>query len=86
MKIVAISEIERQDLAVHYRRAYRAVARTQVGVQTYTDPIEFSLELTALGHVDVNVRFLDTPPFPVVPASEKLAAAIRELDRVGELP
>ena len=86
MNVVSISEIQRLDLAVQYRRAYHGTVKTEIGGTTRSNRIEFALELTALGTNDITVRFLESPEFPVVPATEVISAAIRKLDQDGGLP
>lgn len=87
MKVVAVEEIERQTLAVDYRKVYRGNAVLSIGGDNHrTVPIEFTLELTAMGGYDVALDFLKTPEFPLVPAIRILKDYIKTLNKEGHLP
>lgn len=87
MKIVDIEAIERRPLAIDYRRQYRGNAVIAVGEQLdFRAPIEFTLELSALGHHEISVQFLAPTDFPLVPALRLLKEHIRTLDGGGRLP
>lgn len=87
MKVVELTNVVRRDTPLLYRRTFTATAILTHGA---TGPeakrIEFVLEHSPLGPVNVNVKLLDDIDYPLVPALSALKDHINKLDQSGALP
>ncbi|MFP3960611.1 MAG: hypothetical protein ACLFUX_10610 [Spirochaetaceae bacterium] len=84
MTVHRIDNIALRDSPVRYRRVYRADAVVNhVGAQRHTLAIEFTIEDTADRGTDLSVRFLDTPDYPLLPATRAVRRFIRHLQTQG---
>ncbi len=87
MKVVDLTNISRRETPLMYRRTYTATAvLAHGGAQRTSGRVEFVLEHSPLGAVDIRVRFLDSIDCPVVPATSALRSHISKLEQSGELP
>lgn len=87
MKIVELISLARRESPLLYRRTYTATAvLAHASAAEDRQRIEFVLEHSPLGPVDIRVKFLDKPDFPLVPAIAELEDHIRQLEQRGELP
>ncbi|MFA7565701.1 MAG: hypothetical protein WCY01_01645 [Alkalispirochaeta sp.] len=87
MNVTSLESIERIQLAIDYRRLYRA--RAVIGISDIPmNPveIEFSLEMSPYGTKEIRVRFLGSADYPLVPAMKLLKEYIRDIDKNGSLP
>lgn len=90
MKLIKLNNINKKDIPLHYRNEYSGSALFG-SLQGNKDkevshPIEFAIERSALGKVDVQVRVLDDLDYPLVPVIKTLKTHILELDKKGLLP
>lgn len=86
MKVVQITDIQRKAAAIEYRRMYTGNAVLDLnGAEAVDIPIEFALEQTALGAVDISVNLLKQIEHPVVPVIDTLKEHIRVLSAEGQL-
>jgi len=86
MKVVEITDIERRESPLLYRRTFTATAV----LSTRNGPderkrIEFTLEHAPLGPVQVRVAFLEEIDYPLVPALAAIKEHVRKLEENGEL-
>ncbi|MBN2652258.1 MAG: hypothetical protein JXR63_07740 [Spirochaetales bacterium] len=86
MNIIGIDEIKRTDTLLHYIRKYEGQ------LSYYTNPtyknkqkIRFTLEHDAAGRIVVDVDFMGTIDYPLIPAKRKVKEYILKLDKQGEL-
>jgi len=87
MEVVEIKNIVRKDTAVLYRRTFAGEAVLAYAADnTQSRRIEFVLEHTATSGILVEVKFLDTPDYPLIPVVEELKKHLTALDRGGKLP
>ncbi len=86
MKVVRISDIQRKEAYIDYRRMYTGNATLNLNSTGAVEvPIEFALEHTALGSIDISVNLLQKIEYPVVPIINDLKEYIRELSTTGQL-
>ena len=87
MKVVELINVVRRETPLHYRRTYTATAvLAHSRANADTKRIEFVLEHSPLGPVDVRVKFLDEVNYPLLPALRVLKEHISRLETNGELP
>jgi len=87
MKVVELTNVVRRDSPVLYRRAYTATALLAYdGVEPLSVPIEFVLEHSPLGQVDVRVTLLDAVDAPPDTAAHALRDEVARLEKDGALP
>lgn len=87
MNVVELTNLVRRESPLLYRRTYTATAVLSHARAT-EDPrrIEFVVEHSPLGPVQIRIKFLDEPDFPLVPAIGNLEKHIRGLEDRGALP
>ena len=86
MNVLEIRDITRKDTHIHYRQEYTGLAVFDSRHSTSNESrIEFSLEKTPLGEVNVKVRFLSAPDYPLIPVLRNLKAFILNLEKKGQL-
>jgi len=86
MKVVRISDIQRKEAYIDYRRMYTGNATLSLNPEGAVEvPIEFALEQTALGTTDITVNLLQKVEYPVPPLIDDLKVFIRELSTTGQL-
>ena len=86
MKIISIKDMIRKDVPIYYRRLYTGVAVIEVNQESIDYRIDFSIEYKPTGQKEVNVSFIDSIDFPLVPINRELKIYISELDSNGGLP
>jgi hypothetical protein len=86
MKVVDISNIQRKENLLYYRREYSGEATIELLADTLVTPIEFVLEQRPIGGYSVHVSLVDTLDYPLVPILSGLKAFIADLDLKGVLP
>lgn len=86
MKVVDISNIQRKENLLYYRREYRGEATMELMANTLVVPIDFILEQRAIGGFSIHVSLVDSVDYPLVPIVAELKAFIAELDLKGALP
>jgi hypothetical protein len=87
MKIIELRDIVKKDIPLHYRNEYSAMAVLEFGQKKIPEEkkIEFVLERSATGAVDIQLNFLDELNYPLLPARKLLTDHIRNLDKRGIL-
>ncbi|MFO7849061.1 MAG: hypothetical protein R6V67_03785 [Spirochaetia bacterium] len=87
MKILEIHNIEKKDVPLYYRNEYTGKAVLEYGPHKVPEEktVEFVLERSATGDVDIKARFLDQLNYPLLPALKVLKKHILELDKKGKL-
>lgn len=84
--VAKIANITKEDSPIFYRRTYHGEAVLENGSRTpLSQPIEFTLEQDAAGHVSIAARFLDAIDMPLVPALRAVKRQISELYDQGQL-
>jgi len=86
MKIVELTNVSRKDSHIYYRREFKANAVIEIMSQTRTVPVEFVLEHTPLGSVDVSATVVEDIEYPVMPFIAKLKSYVTDMDKRGALP
>ena len=87
MKVLEIRDIVKKDIPLHYRNEYTGTAVVEFPPNHIPEEkkVEFILERSATGALDINARFIDRLNYPLLPALKELKNHIRELDEKGIL-
>lgn len=86
MEVLDIKNIIRKDIPLHYREEFSGLAvLNNKRSETSENKIEFSVERTAFGTKDVEVKFSITPDFPVITAIRNLKEYILIIEKEGKL-
>jgi hypothetical protein len=87
MKVVELTNVVRKETPLHYRRTFTATAVLRRGAgESDARRIEFVLEQSPFGSIDVRVKLLDDIDYPLAPAIAALKEHIQKLDDGGALP
>lgn len=86
MKVVDISNIQRKENLLYYRREYRGEATIELLANTLVVPVDFVLEQRPIGGYAIHVSLVDSIDYPLVPIVAELKTRISELDLKGDLP
>lgn len=90
MRLIEVHGIKRKDTPLRYRNDFKGSAVFEyppaIGKKNEEKSIEFSVERSALGNVEVSVRLLDDIDYPVLPVIKSLKKHIFYLNKKGLLP
>jgi hypothetical protein len=86
MKVVDISNIQRKENLLYYRREYTGEATIELMAKPLVVPVEFVLEQRPIGGYSIHVSLVDSIDYPLVPIVAAMKAIIAELDLKGVLP
>lgn len=86
MRVISIKNIIRKDIPLHYREEFSglAVLNDMRSIESESK-IEFSLERTASGKKQVEVKFTKAPDYPIIPAIRTLKKFILTMEKEGKL-
>lgn len=86
MKIITIKDILKKENHLYYRNDYSGILVFEVGQgKTKDHPLEFSVERSAVGGVDVTVNLPENFDYPRIPALRSLKEYISSIDKEGKL-
>ena len=86
MDVISIKNIVRKDIPLHYREEFSGLAvMNDMRLIESESKIEFSLERTAFGTKQVEVKFVKAPDYPVIQAIRTLKDFILNLEKEGKL-
>jgi len=85
MKIHEIRNLTKKETPLHYRNEYSGSLVYSAGAIEKEAVVEFTLERTATGNIDIYVSFPASIHYPLVPAVKKVKAYITDLQKDGRL-
>jgi len=86
MKVLEIKDITKKNIPLHYRNEFKGSAVFEYVPQKQEEsPVEFTLEHSANGDIDISVKILKKINYPLLPAMESLKAHILYLEKQGKL-
>jgi hypothetical protein len=86
MKIIEIRNLEKKDSHLHYRNEFTGEAVCELPFETrQSKEVEFTLERSATGNLDISVRILEDIDYPLIPVIRSLKSYIFELEKQGKL-
>ncbi len=86
MKVVELRNLNRKEIPLSYRRSFTADAVVSGRNSGSTvQPVEFDLENTATGTVEIRVRVVGSSNYPVIPLLRELRSHISTLNSRGRL-
>lgn len=86
MKILELRQLQRTENGLYYRRKFSAEARVEIPIAVLELPIRFTIETSPFGSRDIDLEFLKTPDYPLIPIKTALLKTIADLDTQGKLP
>ena len=86
MKVVSIKDMVRKDVPIYYRNLFTGVAVIEMNNVQKDYRIDFSIEYKPTGQKEINVSFIDTIDYPLVPVNKELKNLISEMEAAGSLP
>jgi len=85
MKIHEIRNLTKKETPLHYRNEYTGSLVYSAGKIEEEAIIEFTLERTATGNLDISVSFPTSIHYPLVPALKKAKDYISSMEKKGRL-
>ena len=86
MKVLQIKDITKKNIPLHYRNEFKGSAVFEYIPQKQEEsPVEFTLEHSASGNIDISVKILKKINYPLLPALKSLKEHIRYLEKQGKL-
>jgi hypothetical protein len=86
MKILSITQIERKDVPIYYRRLFTGIVTLELMGRQVERPFDFSIETKPTGLKEISVTFAESVDYPLIPLTNELKKFIDKLDRSGGLP
>jgi hypothetical protein len=86
MKVVDISNIQRKENLLYYRREYKAEAVIELAAKKHVTAIDFVLEQRPIGGFAIHVNLEESIDYPLLPVIAGLKTFIADLDGKGLLP
>lgn len=82
-----MNNINKKDIPLHYRNEYsgQVVYINMLGKEV-SIPVEFIVERSALGTLDISVEFTSPLDYPLLPALRSVKSYIAGMDKEGLLP
>ena len=86
MKILKIKNILKKDIPLHYRNEFSGTVVYEAANNKQEEiKINFVLERSAIGNIDVNINLLDEIDYPLIPTIKSLESFILDLEKEGKL-
>ncbi len=85
MEILEIKDIEREESHIYYRRTYHGTAIISTPRHDISVKVQFTIEVDPLGQRSVELNFLETIAYPLLPLQKALIEFIIELDKKDKL-
>ncbi|WP_319561821.1 hypothetical protein [Marispirochaeta sp.] len=85
MKIHEIRNLTKKETPLHYRNEYSGSLVYSAGNIEKEAQLEFTLERTATGNIDISIAFPASIHYPLVPAVKKVKSYIFDLEKDGRL-
>jgi len=86
MKVVSIKDMIRKDVPIYYRNLFTGTAVIEMNNVQKDYRIDFSIEYKPTGQKEINVSFIDTIDYPLVPINRELKNLIAQMEANGGLP
>jgi hypothetical protein len=86
MKVITIKDMIRKDVPIYYRKLYTGLAVIEMAKGPENYRIDFSIEYKPTGQKDINITFIDSLDYPLIPVQKELKKYIDEMDSAGVLP
>ena len=87
MKVVELTDVSRRETPLYYRRAFTATAMLEHGsARPMAKKVEFVLEHSPLGPINITVKMLDDLDYPLLPAIQAIKEHVQDLELSGRLP
>lgn len=86
MKILDISEINRKENFIYYRREFTAKVVFALPGRNTNANIEFIIETAPTGKKNIQIKFIDSIDYPLLPLVQILKIQLLGLDNDQKLP
>lgn len=86
MTILELTDINRKENFIYYRREFTASAKYNFPGRTHTGQIEFTIETEPTGKKEIRIKIIDSVDYPVLAVIQNLKQFILDMDYDGRLP
>lgn len=86
MIILDISDINRKENFIYYRREFTAKIVLALPGRNYPTDIEFIIETAPTGKKNIQIKFTESIDYPLVPLVQALKVQLLGLDNDQKLP
>lgn len=85
MKVLGLNNIIREEGVIYYRKCFTANVEIELPLKTINTPISFTIEMSPLGEKTIDIVFLETIDYPLLPILKILKEIIKQQDYEGKL-
>ena len=85
MKVLGLNNIVREEGVIYYRKCFTALCEIELPLRTINTPISFTVEMSPLGEKKIDITFLESIEYPLLPILKILKEMIKKLDYEGKL-
>lgn len=86
MKVLEITDIVKKDIPLHYRNEFSGNAHFKSPQSNnIVKSLEFTLERSALGQLDISINLLEDIDYPLIPVIKNLKNFILQMEKEGRL-
>jgi len=85
MKVLGLNNIIREEGVIYYRKCFTANVEIELPLKTINTPISFTIEMSPLGEKAIDIVFLETIDYPLLPILKILKEIIKQQDYEGKL-
>ncbi|MCR5291153.1 MAG: hypothetical protein K6E51_14270 [Treponema sp.] len=86
MRILELKDINREDVAIYYRRTFTAKAVVEIPASSFEIPISFTIETGPLGNKEFILDAFKSNDYPIIPLRKAILQFITTMDAEGKLP
>ncbi len=86
MKILELLNLEREEGQIFYLRKYTCNAVIELPTTKFETPVSFSIETTPFGVRNIDLSFIGSVNYPIIPVKKALKEFILQQDIEGFLP
>ena len=80
MKVLGLNNIVREEGVIYYRKYFTAICEIELPLRTIATPISFTVEMSPLGEKKIDITFLESIEYPLLPILKILKEMIKKLD------
>ncbi len=86
MQVLELKNLTREEGYIYYRRNFNAIVVLELPSKTVDVEINFIIEMLPTGRKDLELEFVDSFEYPLIPVKNAVTQYIMKLEDEGLLP